>query len=218
MDELAAAVVGDDAIAHVEKQRVELVALVLHGFERGVEHGRHVVECGGQNADLVRRFDGERLVEVAGRDALGALGQFFNGVDHGLGEQERQKHRDEKTDEQCLQNDEQQLRVQRRDRGATVADVDDEAVVAAGDGDGNIHIACGKVAVIADLAVARGEDIFRLLKQLAVLVARSKHFAAAAVENIVVAVARVNAQCAGVGLEHRLQARGAVLLRGLFAQ
>ena len=218
VDELAAAVVGDDAIAHVEKQRVELVALVLHGFERGVEHGRHVVECGGQNADLVRRFDGERLVKVAGRDALGALGQFFNGVDHGLGEQERQKHRDEKTDEQCLQNDEQQLRVQRRDRGATVADVDDEAVVAAGDGDGDIHIACGKVAVVADLAVARGEDIFRLLKQLAVLVARSKHFAAAAVENIVVAVARVNAQCAGVGLEHRLQARGAVLLRGLFAQ
>ena len=213
MDELAAAVVGDDAIAHVEKQRVELVALVLHGFERGVEHGRHVVECGGQNADLVRRFDSKRFVEVAGRDALGALGQFFNGVDHGLGEQERQKHRDEKTDEQCLQNDEQQLRVQRRDRGATVADVDDEAVVAAGDGDGNIHIACGKVAVVADLAVARGEDIFRLLKQLAVLVARSKHFAAAAVENIVVAVARVNAQCAGVGLEHRLQAHGAVLLR-----
>ena len=117
-----------------------------------------------------------------------------------------------------MQNDEQQLRVQRRDRGATVADVDDEAVVAAGDGDGNIHIACGKVAVVADLAVARGEDIFRLLQELAVLVARSKHFAAAAVENIVVAVARVNAQCAGVGLEHRLQARGAVLLRGLFAQ
>ena len=72
--------------------------------------------------------------------------------------------------------------------------------------------------MVADLAVARGEDIFRLLKQLAVLVARSKHLAAAAVENIVVAVARVNAQCAGVGLEHRLQARGAVLLRGLFAQ
>ena len=139
--ELAAAVVGDDAIAHVEKQRVKLVALVLHGFERGVEHGRHVVECGGQNADLVRRFDSKRFVEVAGRDALGALGQFFDGVDHGLGEQERQKHRDEKTDEQCLQNDEQQLRVQRRDRGATVADVDDEAVVAAGDRDGNIHIA-----------------------------------------------------------------------------
>lgn len=101
-DELAAAVVGDDAIAHVEKQRVELVALVLHGFERGVEHGCHVVECGGQNANLVRRFDSKRFVEVAGRDALGALGQFFNGVDHGLGEQERQKHRDEKTDRAVL--------------------------------------------------------------------------------------------------------------------
>ena len=43
--------------------------------------------------------------------------------------------------------------------------------------------------MVADLAVARGEDIFRLLQKLAVLVARSKHLAAAAVENIVVAVA-----------------------------
>ena len=92
MDELAAAVVGDDAVAHVEEQRVELVALIFHRFERGMEDGRHVVERGGQHANLVRRFDGKRLVKVAGGDALGALGQLFDGIDHRFCQQEREKH------------------------------------------------------------------------------------------------------------------------------
>ena len=113
VDERAAAVIGDDAVAHVEKERVELVALVLHGLERGVEDGGHVVEGRRQDTDLIRRFDGERFVKIAGRDALGALGQLLDGVDHRLGEQEGEKNGDEKAHEQCLQNDEQQLRVQR---------------------------------------------------------------------------------------------------------
>ena len=70
-----------------------------------------------------------------------------------------------------MQDNEQQLRVQRRDGGAAVADINDEAVVAAGDGNGDVHIACGKVTVVADLSVARGEDIFRLLQKLAIVVA-----------------------------------------------
>ena len=48
-----AAVIGDHAVAHVEKEGIKLVAFVFHGLQRRVQHGRHVVERGGQNADLV---------------------------------------------------------------------------------------------------------------------------------------------------------------------
>ena len=88
VNEAAAAVIGDHAVAHVEKKGIKLVAFVFHGLQRRVQHGRHVVERGGQNADFVRRFDGKRFIEVTGRNAFGTLGQLFDGVDHGFGEQE----------------------------------------------------------------------------------------------------------------------------------
>ena len=72
--------------------------------------------------------------------------------------------------------------------------------------------------MVADFAVAGGKDVFRLLQRVGAVVARSEHFAILCVEDIVVTVARVDAQRTGGGLEYGLQARSAVLLRGLFAQ
>ena len=164
MDERAVAVVGDHAVGHVEKERVELVALVLHRLERGVQHACHVVERGGEDADLVGGVDLELFAEVAACHALGALGQLFDGIDHRFAQQEAQQHGDQKTHEQRLQNDDEQLAVEAGDRAAVVADVDDIAVVAAGDGDGNVHVAGRDVALVADLSVAGGEEIRGLLE------------------------------------------------------
>ncbi len=57
VDQRAVAVIGDHAVGHVQEERVELVALVLHRFECGVQYARHVVEGGGQNTDLVGGID-----------------------------------------------------------------------------------------------------------------------------------------------------------------
>ena len=219
VDERAVAVVGDHAVCHVEKERVELVALVLHRLERGVQHACHVVERGGEDADLVGGVDLELFAEVAACHALGALGQLFDGIDHRFAQQEAQQHGDQKTHEQRLQNDDEQLAVEAGDRAAVVADVDDIAVVAAGDGDGNVHVAGRDVALVADLSVAGGEEIRGLLELFAAeLVARGEAFAARGVENVVVAAARVDAERTGIGLEHGLHDRHAALLRGLGAQ
>ena len=218
VDQLSRAIVGDNAVAHMQKERVELVALVFYRFKRGVEDGRHVVEGGRQDADLVCRLHGEGFVKIAGGNALGALGQLLDGVDHRLGKQERKQNGNEQTHQQRLQNDEQQLRVERGYGGAVVTDVDDEAVVAAGDGDRHIHVAGGKVAVVAHLAVACGKNVFRLLQGVGAVVAGSKHLAGLRIEDVVVAVARIDAERAGGGLQHGLQAHRAVLLRAFLAQ
>ena len=102
MDQRPGAVVGEHAVGHVQKEGVELVALVLHRLERVVKHLCHVVKRRGEDADLVGGVDGQHLVKVAARDALGPLGQLLDGVNHRLGEQKAQKERDEKPHKQRL--------------------------------------------------------------------------------------------------------------------
>ena len=218
MDQRAVSVVSDHAVRHVQKERVKLVALVLDGFQRFVQDGRHVVEGRRQDTDLIRRFHIQCLVEITLGDALSPLGQLFDRVDDRFCQEERERDGNQKTDQKRLQNDEQQLGIQRGDGAAVVSDINDKAVVAAGNGNGDVHVVCGDVALVADASVAGGENVLRLFKGLAAFITAGEKRAGSGVEDVVVAVAPVNAERTGIGLDHSLNALHAVLLRSLRAE
>ena len=206
----------------MEKERVELVALVLHRLERGVQHACHVVERGGEDADLVGGVDLELFAEVAACHALGALGQLFDGVDHRLAQQEAQQHGDQQTDDEGLHDDLEKLVIQIGYRVLVIQNVDDEGVVTAEDGDGHIHVVGRNIAFVAYGGgvlpcnrVPGGQKVGGLLPgQVGGLGAASQKAACGAVQHIVVPGAVVDAQHTGIDLHDLLNTLSAVRLSG----
>ena len=129
VDEMPVVVESHHAVGHVEEQGVQLVALVLHGGQGGLQHAGHLVEGAGEDADLVGGLHRQLAVKVSGGHPFRAGGELFNGAHHGLGEQEAQQHGDQKADDQGLHDDEEQLAVQAGDRVLVVQDINDEGVV-----------------------------------------------------------------------------------------
>ena len=150
---------GDHAVGHVEKEGIQLVPLVFHRLQRILEHLRHVVEGGGQNADLVGGFHRNRTAEVPGGYPLRALGQTLDGNNHGLAQQEAQQHGNQQAHQQSLQYNHKQLSVQVRDRVPVVVYINDVCAAAAGNRDGKVHIAGGNIALVPHRAAAGGDAV-----------------------------------------------------------
>ena len=92
VDDLSSPGEGHHAVRHVEKEGVELVALVLHLADGVLELTRHIVEGVGEHADLVPGGHLDLMGEVPLCHPHGSLRQPLDGGDHGLGEEEGQQH------------------------------------------------------------------------------------------------------------------------------
>ena len=79
VDQGAIVVKSHHAVGHMEKQRVQLVSLVFHGGQSGLQHPGHLIEGAGQNADLVSGFHGQPAVKISGSHLLRAGGQLSIG-------------------------------------------------------------------------------------------------------------------------------------------
>ena len=217
---------GNHAVGHVQEEGVQLVALAGHLLQGVLQHGGHIVEGGGEDADLIGGFHRDGGPEVPRRHPLRPLGEALDGDDHGLAEQEGEEHGNEQAHQQRLENDEEELAVEVVNGAAVVVDVDDVGVLPAGDGDGGVHIVGGDIALVAHCvraigdAVAGGEEVLSGLEALEALlvVASGEERAGAAIQDIVVAGAGVEPQVAGLGLDHPLDGLKAVGLGGLQAQ
>ena len=106
---------GHHAVGHVEEQGVQLVALVLHRGQGVPQHGGHIVEGGGEDADLVGGLHLDGASEVPGGNPLRALGEPLDGGDHGFAQQEAEEHGDQKPHQQSLGDDEEELAVELAD-------------------------------------------------------------------------------------------------------
>ena len=223
VDELAVVGEGHHAVGHVEKKGVQLVPLVLHGGQSGLEHSGHFVKGAGEDANLVGGLHGQGAAEIPGGHPLRSGGEFFDGVHHGFGEEEAQKHGDQKADEQGLHDDDKELLVESGYGVPVVQDIDDEGVAAAEDGDGGVHIVGGDVADVADAGlippedgVPGGEKIGALLPGHGAFVGGAAQVSAGgAVQDEVVSAAVIDAQPSGGGVHHLLNTQRAVLLGGL---
>ena len=149
VDEVSFPIEGHHAVGHVEEQGVQFVALVFHGGQRGLQDLGHLVKCSGENANLVGGFHRQLAVKITGGHSLRADGQFFNGANHGLGEQKAQQYGDQQTDDKGLHDDLEKLIVQVGYCVLVIKDIDDESIVAAEDGDGHIHVVGGDITFIA---------------------------------------------------------------------
>ena len=205
----------------MEKEGVQLVALVLHRLQGVLEHLRHVVEGGGQNADLVGGFHRNRTAEVPGGYPLRALGQTLDGNNHGLAQQEAQQHGNQQAHQQSLQYNHKQLSVQVRDRVPVVVYINDVCAAAAGNRDGKVHIAGGNIALVSHRAAAGGDAVADRQQVLGdreagkgvLAVGTGQIRPGPPVQNIVIADIGVQPQITRLGLDHLLQLRHVFLLR-----
>ena len=209
-------------VGHVEEQGIQLVALVFHGSQCGLQDLGHLVKHSSENTDLVGGFHRQLAVKITGGHPFCADGQLFNGAHHGLGEQEAQQHGDEKADDKRLHDDLEKLVIQIGYRVLVIQNVDDEGVVTAEDGDGHIHVVGRDIAFIAygrgvlsGNRVPGGQKISRLLPgQVGGLSTAGQKAACGAVQHIVVPGAVVDAQHTGIDLHDLLNTLSAVWLSG----
>ena len=152
---------GDDAVGHVQKQRGELVALVLGLGDRVLEDLCHVVEVPREHADLVVALDGHTLRKVACGDLPRADGERLNGRDEDARKQEREHHADHQAKAQRTQDNAHQFARQRIDRRAVVVDVRDVRMLVCHDGHSQIHEFTRDRSVLPDFAVHRRQQILR---------------------------------------------------------
>ena len=222
VDEVSFPIEGHHAVGHVEEQGVQLVALVFHGGQRGLQDLGHLVKCSGKNADLVGGFHRQLAVKITGGHSLRADGQFFNGANHGLGEQKAQQYGDQQTDNKGLHDDLEKLIVQVGYRVLVIKDIDDESIVTAEDGDGHIHVVGGDITFIAYGGgvlpcnrVPGGQKVGGLLtRQIGGFGAAGQKAAGGTVQHIVVPGAVVDAQHTGIDLQDLLNTLGAIRLGG----
>ena len=222
VDEVPLPVKGHHAVGHVEEQGIQLVALVFHGSQCGLQDLGHLVKRSGENTNLVGGFHRQLAVKITGGHPLCADGQLFNGAHHGLGEQEAQQHGNQQADDEGLHDDLEKLVIQIGYRVLVIQNVDDEGVVTAEDGDGHIHVVGGDIAFIAYGGgvlpcnrVPGGQKVGGLLPgQVGGLGAAGQKAACGAVQHIVVPGAVVDAQHTGIDLHDLLNTLGAVRLSG----
>ncbi len=202
MDQVAGMIERHDAVGHMQEQSVQLVALIFHGGQGGLQHAGHLVEGTGENADLIGGFHGQLTAEVACGYPLGTRGELFNGTHHGFREQKAQQHGNQKTDDEGLHDDEKELAVKIRDRLFVIQNINDKGVVAPQNGNGQIHIGRGDVAVVShgglillDHGIAGGEQVGALLPgQCGGVGGAAQIRSGGAVEHKVVAGAVIHAQ------------------------
>ena len=127
------------AVGHVQKQRRELVSLILGLGDGVLQHLRHVVEVSRQNADLVVARRVQPLLKIAGRDLSRAARERAQRRDEDLRQQHRQHQTDHKSQRQRFDDDAQHLICQRVYRGLGVQNIDDVALRARLNGHGQIH-------------------------------------------------------------------------------
>ena len=222
VDQQTVVVKGHHAVGHVQEQGIQLVALVFHGGQGGLQDPGHLIERAGEDADLIGGLHRQLAVEVPGGHPLGSGGELFDGAHHGLGQQEAQQYGDQQADDQCLHDDEEDLGVQVGDRVLVVQNVDDIGIVAPYDGDGYIHVVGGDVAAVSHpgavplrYGVPGGEQVCRLFPGERRGVCRAVQVGAAlSVQNKVVPGAVVDAQGAGTALQHLLEPGGSIRLSG----
>ena len=214
---------GHHAVGHVKEEGVQLVPLVFHGGQGGLEDPRHLVEGAGQHADFVRGFHGQRAAEVSGGHFLRPGGELFNGAHHGFGEGEAQEHGNQKADDQGLHDDLEKLAVEAGDGVPVVQDIDDKGVVPPEDGDGGVHVVGGDVADVPDArlvpaqdGVSGGEEVGALLPGHGALGGGAVEIGPRLpVQDEVVPGAVVDAKLSGGKLHHVVDPVGAVVLGGL---
>ena len=222
MNQMAGMIERHDAVGHMQKERVQFVALVFHGGQGGLQHTGHLIECSGENADLIRGFHRQLTAEISGGHPLGACGELFNGAHHGFGEQKAQQHGNQKADNQGLHDDEKELAVEIRDRLFVIQNINDKGVISPQDRDCQIHIGRSDIAVVAhsgfillDHGIAGGEQIGTLLPgQCGGVGGAAQIRSGGAVEHKIVAGAVIHTQRAGVGPENFLHGLSAVVLGG----
>ena len=181
---------GHHAVGHMQEQRAQLIALVLHFFQRLLELTGHVVEGPGQHADLIPGGHLDFMGKVSVRHPLGAFGQPLDGGDQRLGQQEREQHGDHQPEDQRLHDQGNQLAVQGLHGRAVIPHIDDIAGPPAFQRHRHVHIGGGRIVVVPDLSIERaaqvaGElrcaDIFRLVRARQIAgVAAVQHIAFAA--------------------------------------
>ena len=226
VDQAALVVKGHHAVRHVEEQGVQLVALILHGGQGGLQNPGHLVEGAGQNADLVGGLHRQLAVKVTGGHLFGTGGQLFNGTHHGLGQQKAQQYGDQQANDQGLYDQQGQLAVQLGDGVLVVQNIDDKGVAVPQDRHGHIHIIGGDVAVIphsgavaGDHGVPCGQQIGALLPGEGILSGGTVQIVASdAVQHEVVPGAVVDTQLTGPDFQHLLDEGGAIGLGGAAAQ
>ena len=201
---------GNDAVGHVEKERIQLIALAGHLLQGVLQDSCHIVEGGGQNADLIGGLHSNGRAEVPRRHPLRPLGQPLDGDNHGLAEEEGEQHGDQQAHQQGLDDDQEKLAVEGVDGIPVVVDINNVGVLAAVDGDGHVHIAGSDVALRAHAVRAGGDagpggqKVRRGLQALEPLlaVAAGQERAGAAIEDIVIPGVGVQSQVAGPGSDH----------------
>ena len=136
----------------MQKQGIQLVALIFHLAQGVLKLSGHVVKGIGEYADLIPGGHLDLSGEVSVGHPHGALGEALDGDDHGLGQQEGQQDGDDQTKDQGLQNQHKHLADEAVHRGLVVQDIDDIVAAAPLDGDGHIHVIGGRVALVSHLA------------------------------------------------------------------
>ncbi|SCH64443.1 Uncharacterised protein [uncultured Clostridium sp.] len=206
MDDLSIPGTGHHAVGHVEEEGIQLVALVLHLAQSILKLVRHVVEGIGQHSDLIPRGHLDLPGKVPFCHPHGPLRQPLYRGNHRLGQQEGQQHRDDQAKDQGLHDQEKHFLGQAVGSGLVVQDVDDIALVPPVDGDGQVHIIGGQIALIPHLVGLQpgiqGKIQVLGIFQYLVLPLRSHQAHSIAVQDIQLAVAPVHPQHADIGVQH----------------
>ncbi|MPM75665.1 hypothetical protein SDC9_122659 [bioreactor metagenome] len=214
VDQRPVVVKGHHSVGHVKEQGIQLIPLVLNGVEAVLKHIRHVVECAGQNTDFVRGLHRQLVSKVSAGQALRPFRHLFDGADEGLAQKVAEQHRDQKSDHQRLHDDGKKFLVQSGDRVPIVKDIDDVAVLPAGERKGRIHIVCGQIAAVSHRTVQGRDEIGRRRQNRAAFIRLRQNRSRGAVQNVIVSGTGINAQETGVGLQNLLHLSRAVGRRG----
>ena len=102
LDDVPLPAEGHHAVGHVKEEGVQLVPLVLHLLKGALQLVGHIVEGGGEDADLIPGVHLDLLGEVSGGHLLRSLGKPLDGGDEGLGQKEGKENRNQDAKAQGL--------------------------------------------------------------------------------------------------------------------
>ena len=215
VDDLSVAGKGHHAVGHVQKQGIQLVALIFHLAQGVLKLSGHVVKGVGEYADLIPGGHLDLSGEVSVGHTHGALGEALDGDDHGLGQQEGQQDGDDQTKDQGLQNQHKHLADEAVHRGLVVQNIDHIGGAAPVQGDGHVHIVGGHIGTAGVLPSGQcvGE-IGRIIGQVLtrIVVVAGQVLPGLPVQDKQGAAVTVQAQLAGVGLQDVKDGLGSVFL------
>ena len=209
---------GYHAVGHVEKQGVQLVALIFHLTQGVPQLPGHVVEGVGEHTDLIPRGHLDPPGEIPLRHPHGPFGQPLDGDDHGLGQQEGEQNRDEQAKNQRFQDQHKDLVDQVVHRGLIVQDVNDILDIPPAEGQRHIHVVRGDIGLVPLLLLHQGPgQVWGVVLQPPALrlVGPGQIGAGLPVQDVQGSAPAVQAQLAGIGLHDLQHGFRPVLLPGV---